>query len=244
MPSSPSQPSDGRAGDPTHAVLVLLRHGESVWNRSKRLTGWTDVPLTERGRTQARHAGERLRAQGVVIDTCFSSRLVRATETRDLVLAALGQSPRLQASWRLNERHYGALQGLLPWQAVWRFGLGPVLRCRRDFDARPPLVAAGSGDLHRDPTVPLADEPEWSRTIRGESLADTLQRVLPLWESEIAPALRARERVLIVAHNNLLRALVLHLEGARPHQLPRLRTAQPWIFALDADLQPLRHYLL
>lgn len=223
---------------PAHAVLVLVRHGESVWNRSLRLTGWADVPLSRRGRAQATRAGTDLRARGIVADVCYSSRLRRAIDTRDLLLDALGASPPRHESWRINERHYGALQGLRYWQAVWRFGFAAVRRCRREFDARPPLLAAPDGPVATD--VAPSDVSEWRAAQRGESLADALRRFLPLWSGAIAPALRQGACVLIVAHNNVLRGLIRHLEGGSGRPVPRLATAQPWIFELDADLRVLR----
>jgi 2,3-bisphosphoglycerate-dependent phosphoglycerate mutase len=230
---------------PGHATLVLLRHGESVWNRSQRLTGWADVPLTARGRAQARRAGARMRERGLAFDACFSSLLARATETRDLALAALGAELPVRASWRLNERHYGALQGLLPWQAVWRFGVRSVWRCRRDFDARPPLLEDPS-DPRRDPGLAAERGDEVSAATRGESLGDVWRRLRPLWEGEIAPELRAGHAVLIVAHNNVLRALLHHLErpAAAGAVRVRLRTAQPLMLTLDPALRPLRREAL
>lgn len=210
------------------ATLVLVRHGESVWNRSLRFTGWTDIPLTPRGEAQARAAGERLRAAGLDFDLCFTSGLQRASTTLRLLLAAHGSNPPLQQSWRLNERHYGALEGLHPWQAIWRFGITPVWRCRRERHARPPLRPAGDTD----------ERP------RGESINDTLARLLPLWRDSIAPALQAGQRVLVVAHNNTLRALIDHLDGVEAGAVvqPQLRTAQPLVLELDAGLRPLRRY--
>jgi 2,3-bisphosphoglycerate-dependent phosphoglycerate mutase len=218
-----------------HATLVLVRHGESVWNRSLRLTGWADVPLSPRGREQARHAGRTLRERGIAFEPCFTSQLCRATETRDLLLAELGAAPVCHESWRLNERHYGALQGLHAWHAVLRYGLGAVRRCKREFDVRPPLAAAP--DPAAAAGIAAADRDEWLAAQRGESLGDALTRFLPLWEAEIAPALRAGEDVLIVAHNNVLRGLIRHLDGGQGPPVPGLATGQPWVFRLDAALQ-------
>jgi 2,3-bisphosphoglycerate-dependent phosphoglycerate mutase len=203
-----------------------------------RLTGWADVPLSRRGRVQARQAGLDLRARGIVAEVCYSSRLVRAIETRDLLLDALGAAPPRYESWRINERHYGALQGLRWWQAVWRFGLAAVRRCKSEFDARPPLLA------ETDDSAPAGIAPsevsDWRAAQRGESLADALRRFLPLWTAEIAPALRSGACVFIVAHNNVLRALIRHLEGGCGLPVPHLATAQPWIIELDAELHVVR----
>ena len=223
---------------PAHATLILVRHGESVWNRSLRLTGWADVPLSRRGRRQARQAGVELRARGVVIDVCYCSQLRRAIETRDVLLAALGAAPPRHESWRINERHYGALQGLRWWQAVWRFGLAAVQRCRRDFEARPPQAAAPESGAAAG--IAASDEEEWRAAQRGESIADATRRLLPLWAAEIAPALGAGACVLVVSHNNLLRGLVRHIEGSDGRPAPRFATARPWIFELDADLCVIR----
>ncbi len=217
------------------SILVLMRHGESVSNRSLRLTGWADVPLSARGRAQARQAGIDLRARGFVPDICYCSELRRASETRDILLAAHGAEPALRQSWRLNERHYGAMQDLSIWRAAWRFGPAALLRCGRDAAARPPLLAAPATSA--PPGVAPADAEEWRRAQRGESIADAVLRLLPLWEAEIAPSLRAGNGVLVVAHNNLLRGLLRHLEradGPLPH---RLATARPLIIELDAELR-------
>lgn len=232
-----STPDSESAAARPHATLVLVRHGESVWNRSLRLTGWADVPLSRRGREQARHAGRALRERGLSFGFCFSSQLCRATATRDLLLAELGAAPTCQESWRLNERHYGALQGLHAWHAVLRFGLGAVRRCKREFDVRPPLAAAPAPAAAE--SIAPVDRDEWLAAQRGESLADALHRFLPLWEAEIAPALRSGQDVLIVAHNNVLRGLIRHLEGGRGRPVPGLATGQPWVFRLDAALQVL-----
>lgn len=216
-------------------TLVLMRHGESVANRSLRLTGWDDVPLSDRGRAQARQAGIDLRARGFVPDVCYCSELRRASETRDILLAVLGAQPALRQSWRLNERHYGTMQGLSIWQAAWSFGPAAVLRCSRDAAARPPLREASATPA--TPGVEPADEEDWRRAQRGESIADALQRLLPLWDAEIAPSLRAGNRVLVVAHNNVLRGLLHHLAGAAGALPHRLATARPLIVELDAELR-------
>lgn len=226
-----------------HAILVLVRHGESVWNRSMRLTGWADVPLSGRGREQANQAGADLRGRGVVADVCYSSCLRRAIDTRDLLLAALGAAPALRESWRINERHYGALQGLRWWRAAWRFGFGVVYRCTREFDARPPLDKAPEVPA-ADAGIARSDANEWREAQRGESLADALRRFLPLWVAEIAPALRSGACVFIVAHNNLLRGLIGHLEGGRERPMGRLATARPYVFELDSELHVVRRVTL
>ncbi len=220
-----------------HATLILMRHGESVWNRSMRLTGWADVALNERGREQARQAGLALKERGLTPDACYSSRLGRAVETLDIVLDTLGSTLARKQSWRINERHYGALQGLYWWQAVLRFGVGPVLRCRWQADFRPPLSedAPGSGADEID----AEEAEEWQRAQRGESLADALERFLPLWKTEISPALSAGSCLLIVAHNNLLRGLIGYLADGDGEPAPPLATGKPWVLQLDRDLRVL-----
>ena len=220
-----------------------MRHGESTWNRSLRLTGWADVPLSPRGHEQAQRAGRALRERGFIPDQCFTSRLRRATETRDGLLAALGAAPARHERWRLNERHYGALQGLRWWQALLRYGLGAVRRCKSEFDVAPPLVPPPPA-ASVPPDLPAADREDWLRAQRGESLADALRRFLPLWETEIEPALRRGERVLVVAHNNILRGLMLHLDGGGGRPQASLVTAQPWLLELDATLHVVRRTAL
>lgn len=204
-----------------------------------RLTGWADVPLSRRGRAQARRAGLDLRARGIVADVCYSSCLRRAIETRDILLDALGAAPSRHESWRINERHYGAMQGLRVWQAVWRFGLPVVRRCTREFDGRPPLLATPA-DSGAFAGISPEDAGEWRDAQRGESLADATRRFLPLWSAEIAPALRSGACVIVVAHNNVLRGFIRHLEGGSGRPVPRLATARPWIFELDAELRVIR----
>ncbi len=208
-----------------------MRHGESIWNRSWRFTGWSDIPLTARGEAQARAAGERLRQAGFVFDRCFTSKLQRAARTLVLLLEGMGAAAPVQASWRLNERHYGAFEGLRPWQAIGRYGVRAVWRCRTDRHARPPAA------------VPATDD---AQLPNGESIADTLARLLPLWNDEIAPALRAGQCILIVAHNNTLRALVDFLDRIEADGVvqPKLRSAQPLVLELDGELHPLRRYVV
>jgi 2,3-bisphosphoglycerate-dependent phosphoglycerate mutase len=227
------------------STLVVLRHGESTWNREKRFQGWTDVELTDRGRRQADLAGRTLAAHGFAFDACFTSRLKRATDTLAIVLRAMEQeSIPGNECWRLNERHYGALQGLGRWEAVRRYGLIPMLRWQREFSTPPPAV-----DLN-DPRHPRHDprygELDPSELPRAESLADTLRRLLPCWNEEIAPALASGKRVLVVAHHNTLRALVKHLEDISERNMLRvlIPIARPLVFDLDSSLRVVgRHYV-
>jgi 2,3-bisphosphoglycerate-dependent phosphoglycerate mutase len=227
------------------STLVLLRHGESAWNREKRFQGWTDVELTARGRKQAELAGRTLVARGFSFDACFTSRLQRASDTLAIVLRAMEQeSIPTNECWRLNERHYGALQGLGRWEAVRKYGLIPMLRWQREFSTPPPAVDLDDPRHPRhDPRYRELDPADLPRT---ESLADTLQRLLPYWNEEIAPVLAAGKRVLIVAHHNTLRALVKHLEEIPERAMLRvlIPIAKPLVFDLDSSMRVARrHYV-
>jgi 2,3-bisphosphoglycerate-dependent phosphoglycerate mutase len=225
--------------------LVLLRHGESVWNRENRFTGWTDVDLSERGREEARHAGQLLRENGFGFDLAYTSVLKRAVRTLWIALDELDLMwiP-VANSWRLNERHYGALQGLNKAEIAAKFGEKQVLVWRRSYDVPPPALEPN------DPRHPRADrryaalrESELPLT---ESLKDTVARFLPYWNETIAPAVRGGKRVLIAAHGNSLRALVKYLDDMDEQQVVELNipTGRPLVYELDAGLKPMRHYYL
>lgn len=222
----------GRAG----ATLTLLRHGQSEWNRDRRFAGWADIDLSEAGRAEAETAGRLLRSGGYTFDCCFTSVLRRATHTSQLVLHAMGlEGIRVQRTWRLNERHYGALQGLGLWPAVRRYGLLPVLRCR-GFRGRPPLLDIDDPRFPgRDPLYASLDSRELPR---GESLADAQARVMPYWNEYIVPELERGHRVLVVSHKNTLRVLVKLLERRGDERMPRTRvlTGVPIVLSLDAAL--------
>lgn len=221
--------------------VVLLRHGQSVWNQNKRFTGWTDVGLSERGVADARAAGNRLAASGVTFDLCFTSVLRRATETARIVLAAMAlDNLPMRQSWRLNERHYGALQGLSLFEGIRLYGLLPVIRCQRRFGVPPPPLPAGDPRCpNRDPLYAAADPKELPD---GESVKDTLRRTLPYWESDIVPEIRRGKRVLVVAHRNTLRALIKHIENLPEQAAPRIKvpTAVPLIYDLDERMAAVR----
>ncbi len=222
--------------------LILIRHGQSAWNLENRFTGWWDVNLTDKGRTEARAAGELMAARGVDIDRCFTSLQTRAILTLDLALEAMGRLwlP-VQKDWRLNERHYGALTGLDKAETAARHGEEQVRVWRRSFDVPPPAQEAGSEyDLSRDRrytgiTIPAA-----------ESLKDTIARVLPCWDERIAPALKGGQRVLIAAHGNSLRALVKHLSRIPDDEITALEipTGQPIVYELDGELNEVKRYYL
>jgi 2,3-bisphosphoglycerate-dependent phosphoglycerate mutase len=222
--------------------LVLLRHGESDWNRENRFTGWTDVDLSARGVEEARAAGRLLKDAGLAFDLAHTSVLKRAIRTLNLALEALDQLwiP-VEKHWRLNERHYGALQGLNKAEMASKFGEAQVLAWRRSYDTPPPaLEAADERNPARDPRyagvpVPLT-----------ECLKDTVARVIPYWESAIGPQVRTGKRVLVAAHGNSLRALVKHLDGISDADIVALNipTGVPLVYELDAALKPLRHSYL
>lgn len=220
------------------STLVLLRHGQSEYNHAGRFTGWSDVPLTARGLAQARQAGTLLKADGFVPQACFSSMLVRAQDTLRAVLEAYpGLAPEIATDWRLNERHYGALQDLDRATALRQFGARAVYRWQRSYGARPPAV--GTDDPRHPAQTPGLEPAAWRQFAGAESLADTWQRLEPLWEGAIAGQLRAGHDVLVVSHGNTLRALVAHLEGLPEQSIPRLfvPTARPLRYELDAALR-------
>jgi 2,3-bisphosphoglycerate-dependent phosphoglycerate mutase len=227
------------------STLVLLRHGQSVWNRDKRFAGWSDIELSPRGVLQARQAGELLRAKGYEPDICFTSLLRRAAETLRILLKAMGcEHVPVRRSWRLNERHYGALQGLTHREAHRRFGTRRVLAWQRQFSSPPPLVGGDDERFPGNDPAYAAIDPD--ALPRGESLEDTTARLLPCWNEEIAPEVRLGRRVLVVAHGNSLRALIAHLDSIAPARVPLLHvpTGQPLVYEMDADARPLRSFYL
>jgi 2,3-bisphosphoglycerate-dependent phosphoglycerate mutase len=225
--------------------LVLLRHGESQWNLENRFTGWTDVDLTENGRREAQAAGELLKREGYGFDIAYTSVLKRAIRTLWLTLDAMDLMwlPVVH-SWRLNERHYGALQGLDKAETAAKFGEEQVLIWRRAYAVAPdPLVP---GDLRwagNDPRYRHLKPEEIPAT---ECLKDTVARVVPFWRDSIAPALSRGRRVLVAAHGNSLRALIKYLDNVSDEDIVGLNipTARPLVYELDAELRPLRHYYL
>ena len=225
--------------------IVLLRHGESTWNQENRFTGWTDVDLSAAGLEEARAAGRLLAAEGLDFDIAYTSVLKRAIRTLWL---ALDEMDRLwmpvEKSWRLNERHYGALQGLNKAETAAKFGEAQVLAWRRSYDTPPPALAPGDArDAAADPRYAGLARAEVPLT---ECLKDTVARVLPYWNDVIAPAVRAGHRVLVAAHGNSMRALVKHLDRVSDADIVGLNipTGVPLLYELDAQLRPLgRRYL-
>jgi len=225
--------------------LVLLRHGLSQWNKENRFTGWIDVPLSEEGIAEAKHAAQLLREGGYTFDVAYTSVLKRAIKTLWVVLEDhdLMWIPVVR-SWRLNERMYGALQGLNKAETATKHGEAQVKIWRRSYDVPPPPLEESDerwpGHDPRYARLPKKDLP------RTECLKDTVARFLPFWESDIAPAIRRGERVLIAAHGNSLRALVKHLDKVGDQEIAELNipTAIPLVYELDDDLAPIRHYYL
>jgi 2,3-bisphosphoglycerate-dependent phosphoglycerate mutase len=222
--------------------LVLLRHGESTWNKENRFTGWTDVDLSPKGVEEARAAGRLLREGGYRFDLAFTSVLKRAIRTLWMALEELDQMwlP-VEKSWRLNERHYGGLQGLNKAEMAAKYGEQQVLVWRRSYDTPPPALDAQDERYEaKDPRYAGVEVP------RTECLKDTVARVIPYWSSAIAPAVRAGRRVLLAAHGNSMRALVKHLDGISDAEIVGLNipTGVPLVYELDKDLRPKKHYYL
>lgn len=226
--------------------LVLLRHGQSVWNKEKRFTGWTDVALSEQGIAEAHKAGILLKKNDFIFGHAYASLLKRVTDTLDIVLKEMA-TPKLPVSytWRLNERHYGALQGLKHEEMAAKYSAEQVQLWRRSFNTRPPLLTkddprySGHDPKYKD--VPESDIP------LGESLEDTIARVLPYWNEQIVPNIKAGKKVMIVASGNSLRALCKHLDKLSEDAVVGLeiKTGTPLIYELDdRTLEPIRHYYL
>jgi 2,3-bisphosphoglycerate-dependent phosphoglycerate mutase len=225
--------------------VVLLRHGESTWNQENRFTGWTDVDLTEKGVAEAAEAGRLLREAGFVFDIAYTSVLTRAIRTLGIALDKLDQLwiPVVK-SWRLNERHYGALQGLNKAETAAQHGEEQTKIWRRSYDIPPPpLTADDERHPSRDPRYGALGPGELPLT---ETLKDTVARFLPYWHDTIAPTIRAGKRVVIAAHGNSLRALVMYLDQIDEKTIVELNipTGIPLVYELDDDLKPIRHYYL
>ena len=223
-------------------TLVLIRHGQSAWNLENRFTGWWDVPLTEKGIAEAISAGALLRDRGYDFDRVFTSVQSRAIKTANLMLEAMDRLwlPVVK-DWRLNERHYGGLTGLDKAETAAKHGADQVLLWRRSFDIPPPPLEAGSPfDLSADRRYAGVAVPA------TESLKDTIARVLPYWDSAIAPELRAGQRVVVAAHGNSLRALVKHLSGISDADIAALEipTGQPIVYELDSALNAVKRFYL
>jgi 2,3-bisphosphoglycerate-dependent phosphoglycerate mutase len=221
--------------------LVLVRHGESVWNQENRFTGWKDVDLSARGVMEARAAGELLKDEGFIFDLAFTSVLRRAIRTLQIILNEMELSwVPVVKSWRLNERHYGALQGLNKSEMAAQFGEEQVLIWRRSYDVPPPAMEITDERYEgKSPRYAGLAEGEFPLT---ECLKDTVARVLPFWEQEIAPVIKAGKRVIIAAHGNSIRALVMHLDEIPETQIVNLNipTGIPLVYDLDENLKPIK----
>ncbi|MFT3746286.1 MAG: 2,3-diphosphoglycerate-dependent phosphoglycerate mutase [Pyrinomonadaceae bacterium] len=225
--------------------LVLIRHGESQWNKENRFTGWKDVDLSEKGMTEAHAAGKLLKAEGFVFDEAYTSVLKRAIRTLWIILDEMDLMwiPETK-SWLLNERHYGALQGLNKAETAAQYGEEQVLVWRRSYDV-PPGVLEESDERY------LGNDARYCNIEKGkfpgtECLKDTVNRVVPFWETEIVPKIKAGKRLIVAAHGNSLRSLVKHLDGIADDEIVNLNipTGIPLVYELDADLKPIKSYYL
>jgi len=226
-------------------TLVLIRHGESTWNLENRFTGWADVELTATGVAQARKAGEQLKQHGFEFDLGYTSVLKRSIHTMWQLLDGMDRSWLPVAHhWRLNERHYGALQGLDKAETAKKYGDAQVLAWRRSYDEPPPALDAQDARSERG-------DPRYAKLLPAqipltECLKDTIVRVMPFWNDTLTPALRSGKRVIISAHGNSIRAMVKHLDGISDQDIVGLNipNGQPLIYELDDDLKPIRHFYL
>jgi 2,3-bisphosphoglycerate-dependent phosphoglycerate mutase len=227
--------------------IVLLRHGESAWNKENRFTGWTDVDLTDQGRAEALQAGRLLREAGFAFDIAFTSVLRRAIRTLWIVLEEMDRMwiP-VEHSWRLNERHYGALQGLNKSETAEKYGEAQVKLWRRAYDTPPPPLNPGDERLAAQLANPRYAGDDAAAATPTECLKDTVARFLPFWQSAIAPQVAAGRSVIVAAHGNSLRALVKYLDGISDADIVELNipTGVPLVYELDDELKPLRHYYL
>ncbi len=225
--------------------LVLLRHGESQWNKENRFTGWTDVDLTDAGKEQAKQAAELIKGAGLTFDIAFTSVLKRAIRTLWILLDSMDLMwiPKYK-SWRLNERHYGALQGLNKAETAAEYGEEQVKQWRRGYSIQPPAL---EDDDERHPAHdPRYADLEPSLIPKTESTKDTFDRFMPYWSDEIAPVVQSGKRVIIVAHGNTLRALMKHLDNLSEAEMMELNipVGEPLVYELDDALKPIKHYYL
>lgn len=225
--------------------IVLLRHGESTWNMENRFTGWTDVPLSEKGTAEAVEAGRTLLKEGYVFDVAYTSVLKRAIKTLWIVMEEMDLMwiP-VHRSWRLNERHYGALQGLNKAETAEKHGMEKVKLWRRSYDIRPPALTPDDPRYPgRDPRYAGMNPKELPKT---ECLKDTVERFLPYWHGTIGPAVKEGKRVIVSAHGNSLRALIKYLDHISDEEIVGLNvpTGIPLVYELEEDLRPIRSYYL
>lgn len=226
-------------------TLILVRHGESLWNKENRFTGWTDVDLSEKGVHEAYTAGRKINESGLHVDVIYTSVLKRAIKTAFLIADECNILwVKMKKHWRLNERHYGALQGLNKAETAQKYGEEQVKIWRRSYNTLPPLL---SPDDKRNAT----NDPQYKNLDPaiiplGESLELTIKRVLPFWEDHIVPSLRKRKTVLVVAHGNSLRGLIKHLDNISEEDIVNLEipTGKPLVYELDKNMKPVKHYYL
>ena len=224
--------------------LVLVRHGESIWNLENKFTGWTDVDLSNKGIKEASDAGKILKEQNFSFDIAYTSVLKRANRTLDIILNEMGINIPIYYSWRLNERHYGALQGLNKDETRKKYGVEQVKLWRRSAEVRPPELT------DNDPRYP-GNDPKYKNLSdidlpHTENLLDTIARVIPYWEEEIKPKILQGKKVIIVAHGNSLRGLIKYLDNLTNDEVINLEieTGNPICYELDDNLKPIRHYYL
>ena len=225
--------------------LVLLRHGQSIWNQKRHFTGWSDVALSPQGEAEAKRAGQLLKQAGFIFDACFCSELKRANDTLSAIQLEMGlyQLPTYR-TWRLNERHYGALQGMRPWDAIRKFGMWPTLKPQIWFSGAPPLLTLD------DPRAPVNQQRyaalDHAQLPLAESMQQALERVKPFWQETVMPEIKQGKRLLIVSHQGLLKLLVMQLEELTGTQAMRLsiKTGSPLCYELDGLLKPVNRYYL
>ena len=220
--------------------LVLVRHGESIWNLENKFTGWTDVDLSENGIKEAHNAGKLLKENGYTFDVAYTSVLKRANHTLDIILEELGLDIPINCSWRLNERHYGALQGLNKDETRKKYGDEQVHIWRRSYDVTPP-------DLDSNDERYLEMLEKYTEYVpHTECLKDTVERVIPYWNDTIAKSLKDNKKVIIVAHGNSLRGLIKYLDNISDSDIINLEipTGSPIVYELDDNLKPIKHYYL
>ena len=225
--------------------LVLLRHGQSTWNKENRFTGWTDVPLTKQGIEEAKKAGKTLMENGFVFDVVFTNLHKRAINTTNIVLKELKlKNVQVNKAWQLNERHYGALQGLNKLEMAAKYGEEQVLKWRRSYDVRPPML--DKNDKRWPGNDPLYKNLDKKSLPLAESLKDTVKRVAPYWKEKIVPLLKNKKRILVSASGNSLRALVKYIDNVPDNEIVsfNIPTGIPLVYELDDNLKPIRHYFL
>lgn len=230
-----------------YAKLVLLRHGQSEWNLLNIFTGWTDVDLSENGEKECLKAAELLKKHNYKFDKVYTSVLKRAIRTTEIVLKEMGHDEiEMKKSWRLNERHYGALQGLNKDEMRKKFGEEQVFLWRRSFDVKPPMMEENDERYKAQCENKIFENVPKNEMPKGESLEDTVKRVLPYWKGEIAPELKKGKTILVSAHGNSIRAIVKHLDAISDSEIPKkeIPTGVPLVYEFDEDLKPLKHYYL